>query len=81
MLGSVWSDTEAVAINNNGDVLGYGDYDGGQYGFLLTPASAAPFSAAAAPELSTWAMLVAGFAGIGFTGYRRAKKGHATLAA
>ncbi len=33
------------------------------------------------PEPSTWAMMLAGFAGLGFAGYRRARAGHATLAA
>ena len=32
----------------------------------------------AVPEPSTWAMLLIGFAGLGFAGYRRAKAGHAT---
>ena len=32
------------------------------------------------PEPSTWAMLVLGFAGLGYAGYRRAKAGRATLA-
>ena len=49
--------------------------------FLLTPDSATAFSAAAVPEPSTWAMLLAGFAGLGFAGYRRARAGHATHAA
>jgi choice-of-anchor A domain-containing protein len=31
--------------------------------------------AAAVPEPSTWAMLIAGFAGLGFLGWRRARKG------
>ena len=30
------------------------------------------------PEPSTWVMLLAGFAGLGFAGYRRAMAGHAT---
>ena len=30
--------------------------------------------AAAAPEISTWAMMLIGFAGIGFTAYRRSRK-------
>ena len=71
VLGPAWSWTEAVGINNSGDIIGYGIYHGGQYGFLLT----------SVPEPSTWAMLLAGFAGLGFAGYRRAKTGHATLAA
>jgi hypothetical protein len=32
------------------------------------------FSVAAIPEPSTWAMLLLGFAGIGFVGYRRSRK-------
>ena len=34
-----------------------------------------------APESSTWAMLLLGFAGLGVAGYRRARAGRATLAA
>jgi hypothetical protein len=33
------------------------------------------------PEFSTWAMMLLGFAGLGFAGYRRAKDGRATIAA
>jgi hypothetical protein len=40
VLGSAWTDTEAVGINNRGDILDSGDYDGGHYGFLLAPVSA-----------------------------------------
>lgn len=36
-------------------------------------------SVSAVPELSTWAMMLAGFAGLGFAGYRRSRK-NATLA-
>ena len=32
------------------------------------------------PEPSTWAMMLVGFAGLGFAGYRRARVGRATLA-
>ena len=35
----------------------------------------------AVPEPSTWTMMLLGFAGLGFAGYRRARAGHATLAA
>jgi hypothetical protein len=70
-----------VAINNSGDIIGYGYYHSGQYAFLLTPDSAvslsAEFSATAAPEPSTWVMLVAGFAGLGFVSHRRVHKGNA----
>jgi PEP-CTERM motif len=33
------------------------------------------------PEPSTWAMMLLGFAGLGLVGYRRARAGHAQLAA
>ena len=36
---------------------------------------------ASVPEASTWAMMLLGFSGLGFAGYRRARAGHATLAA
>jgi len=35
----------------------------------------------AVPEASTWAMMLLGFAGLGYAGYRRARAGRATLAA
>ncbi len=70
-LGSAWSDTEAVGINKVGDIIGFGDYQGEIRGFLLTPVSAAPLAATTAPELSTWAMAVIGFAGLGLAGCRR----------
>jgi hypothetical protein len=40
-------------------------------------AFSATFGASAVPELSTWAMLILGFAGIGFIGYRRKQNGSA----
>jgi hypothetical protein len=70
VLGPAWSDTVAVGLNNLGDIIGYGDYHGAQYGFLLAPV----------PEPSTWAMLLAGFAGLGLAGYRSARKGGAAVA-
>ena len=36
---------------------------------------------AAIPEPSTWAMLLVGFAGVGFAGYRRSQKGSAAIVA
>ena len=90
LLGLHWSNTEAVGINNLGDIIGYGLYQNGAvsgtFSFLLTPgaapaASATAFSAgpsaAGAPELSTWAMLIVGFAGLGLAGYRSPRKGEA----
>jgi PEP-CTERM motif len=35
----------------------------------------ADFSVAAVPEPSTWAMLILGFAGVGFMAYRRKSQG------
>jgi hypothetical protein len=37
-------------------------------------------TAPSVPEASTWAMMLLGFAGLAFSGYRRARAGHATLA-
>ena len=88
LLGPDWSNTEAVGINNLGDIIGHGDYQNGTvsgtYGFLVTPSAATAVSAtpgsgsfAAAPEPSAWAMLVVGFAGLGFVRYRGVRKGEA----
>ena len=52
--------------------------------FVLTSVGeSATFTAAtsAIPEPSTWAMMLIGFAGLGYAGYRRARAAHATLAA
>ena len=46
-----------------------------------TFSSEVTFAGSAAPELSTWAMMLLGFAGMGFAGYRRTKKSDATFAA
>ena len=45
------------------------------------PSSAAATVSGVVPELSTWAMLLLGFAGLGYAGYRRAKTSPAKLAA
>jgi hypothetical protein len=71
VLGSAWSGTEAVGINNSGDIIGYGIYHDGFYGFLLSHDTVVALSTTAVPEPSTWAMLLLGFAGLGFAGYRR----------
>ena len=74
MLGPAWSDTEALGLNNSGDIIGVGDVHGKSQGFLLTRVSAYALSATAAPEPSTWAMMFARFAGLGLAGYRRGRK-------
>ena len=51
-----------------------GSYNSGGFGFDFAIGGAVP-------EPSTWAMMLIGFAGLGFAGYRRARAGHATLAA
>jgi PEP-CTERM motif len=76
-----WNGNYPFGINNSGDIIGNGYYNGEFHGFLLTPVSASALSATPVPEPSTWMMLLAGFAGLGFAGYCRAKTGHATLAA
>ncbi len=71
ILGPAWTDVQLVGLNNRGDIIGYGYDDGSSIGFLLTPASSTP---TAAPEPSTWMMMLAGFAGLGFAGYRSGRK-------
>jgi PEP-CTERM motif len=57
----------SVTVNANNDIIGVDDvfYSG---------------STNTIPEPSTWVMMLAGFAGLGLTGYRRAKRGQAALA-
>jgi uncharacterized membrane protein len=59
--------TEAFGVNDKGQIVGW--YDNG-YGFLATD-SPGP---TAVPEPSTWAMMLIGFAGLGFVGYRQTWK-------
>ena len=60
--------TEITGINDAGEIAGfYVNADGTQLGFIATPA---------VPEPSSWAMMIAGFIGLGFIAYRhRAKPG------
>jgi hypothetical protein len=57
----------SVTVSVSGDIIGVDDvfYSG---------------RTSTIPEPSTWAMMLAGFAGLGLTGYRRAKRGRAALA-
>jgi len=48
--------------------------------FIGTSAGANVFIGSAVPEPSTWAMMLLGFAGLGFAGYRKAKSGTAAFA-
>lgn len=49
-------------------------------GSIVVGAAGAPAAEGAVPEPSTWAMMILGFAGVGFTAYRRARKGGAAVA-
>ena len=74
--GTGWLLIDAYAINDIGQIVGYGveiNDPQNSLAFLLTPTTV--------PEPSTWAMLLLGFAGLGYAGYRRARAGRATLAA
>jgi hypothetical protein len=63
-------------------VLQGGNPYGGDYGDAIETSQAPgqyTFSyTSGVPEVSTWAMMLAGFAGIGFIGYRRGKTASAT---
>ena len=54
-------ETAQLESNSLGDVVGWSGDD------------AVLWSPATVPEPSTWAMMLLGFAGLGFAGYRRAK--------
>ena len=41
VLGPVWTDTEAVGVNNSGDIIGDGGYHGEIFSFLLMHVSGA----------------------------------------
>ena len=61
-----WSDGSVI---NLGPGIAYGINDAGQaVGYSYTPLT----PPVTVPEPSTWAMMLLGFAGLGFAGYRRA---------
>jgi hypothetical protein len=71
-------------------VLNLGSYSGPAvdltFGYNLTAKGSGGFGldfavGGAVPEPSTWAIMLLGFAGLGFAGYRRARAGHGTVAA
>jgi PEP-CTERM motif len=67
---------DLVGINTSGTIT-QGSYSSSGLGFTFTPsaedsqATIGTIQVTAVPEASTWAMLVLGFAGIGFMAYRR----------
>jgi hypothetical protein len=54
-------------------VFGPGTYSGTEYVTGATDVTLKISAISVVPELSTWAMMVLGFAGLGFAGYRRNK--------
>ena len=62
--------TTINGLNDKGDIGGfYTTANGTVVGFVGTPV----------PEPSTWAMMLAGFAGLGYAGYRRAREPSAAI--
>jgi PEP-CTERM motif len=84
----VWGAYPLFAVWSNAPGDGYsaaftGVVDGVEYYNIQGSAalSNVATSSSAVPEPSTWAMMLLGFAGLGYAGYRRARAGHARLAA
>ena len=80
------------SVNEHSDTLTV--YQGWSYGFALSDEEtsnkmseskafvlSSAIHSSAIPEPSTWAMMLLGFAGLGYAGYRRASAGLAALAA
>jgi probable HAF family extracellular repeat protein len=66
--GLGWNLHDADGINDAGQIVGTGIIGGEGHAFLLTPIQT---MSSGVPELSTWAMMLLGFAGLGIAGYRR----------
>ena len=75
LYGDVWLN-EATGINDRGQIVADGYIDGQSGAFLLTPCNRCQTSGV--PEPSTWAMMLLGFAGLGYVGYRRAREPRGT---
>lgn len=60
-----WVLNQALAINEQGQIAGWGYHDGQQRGFVLSPV------AAPVPEPGTWALLAAGLGGLAMRARRR----------
>jgi hypothetical protein len=89
---SIGSDVVVNAPSSTAPINTTGTYTGptGNEPFVLTYAECCGPPAelnvdlpmtSSTPEASTWAMMLLGFAGLGFFGYRRAKKARATVEA
>ena len=80
---NIWNESQLVSISEvnssgdpaHGDVSATGVYEG--VGTITRTILIADPIAASVPEPSTWAMMLIGFAGIGFMGYRRKQNGPA----
>jgi len=62
-----WTLNYASAINNLGQIVGYGTIGNATRAFLLTPTAEVP----AVPEPATWALMLAGFGAVGCALRRR----------
>jgi uncharacterized membrane protein len=75
---SAFGDTQVATEWSNGQVIDLGGLPGfnSSEAFGINDAGqVVGFSAAAiVPESSTWAMMLLGFAGLGFAGYRRTRE-------
>ena len=69
--GQMYSGSEAFPVFDVSSFSGFDPVDGNNATVTFT----------AVPELSTWAMILTGFAGLGFVGYRSSSRKSATLAA
>jgi hypothetical protein len=66
--------TDAIAIDFSGFPLGL-NLVNGSIDIAQSSASIDVSSTPVVPETSTWAMMLLGFAGLGYAGYRRARSG------
>jgi hypothetical protein len=63
-----------TSVDVNGDLSGVATSGGA---LSLTPSGVVTFASEAAPEPSTWAMMLVGFVGVTFAGWRRKAARHA----
>jgi probable HAF family extracellular repeat protein len=84
--GSLFSGSSRATEWSGGSIINLGGLPGAQFSEPTGMNNAgqavgsSEFIPPAVPEPSTWAMMLLGFAGLAWAGYRRAKAGHATLA-